>query len=205
MSDFETVQPKYRIAETHYGDDLQAVAAREMGDANRWVELIWLNKLVPPYITDDTRRVTDGVLLAGSLMKVPAPLGLWTDAADTGQVYERDCAMVGRQLQDDGAGDIMVHAGLDNLRQQLEHRLITPTGQARRHPEYGCRVWRLLGSMNGPVAGLLGAQYVQSALEADYRVASVDFSRADVQFDAVKVTARAVAIEGSAVDLVVNN
>lgn len=205
MSEFERSEPNYRLVESHRGDDLQAVAARELGDANRWVELVWLNKLVWPYITDDPQRVAPGVVLSGAGLKVPAPVGVWTDDAERGQVYERDCAMVGRQLQDDGAGDIMVHAGLDNLRQQLEHRLITPTGQARRHPEYGCRVWRLLGSMNGPVAGLLGAQYVQSALEADYRVASVDFSRADVQFDAVKVTARAVAIEGSAVDLVVNN
>jgi hypothetical protein len=177
MSEFERAEPNYRLVETHRGDDLQAVASRELGDANRWVELVWLNKLVAPYITDDPQRVVPGVVLSGAGLKVPAPVGVWTDDAERGQVYERDCAMVARQLQADASGDFLVRSGSDNLRQQLEHRLITPTGQARRHPEYGCKVWRLLGTVNGPVAGLLGAQYVSAALQADYRVASVEFSR----------------------------
>lgn len=202
MSDFERPLPSYRLAETRWGDDLQAVAAREMGDANRWPELVWLNELRHPYITTDDRIAGPGVLLAGAFLKVPAPAGVWTDDAERGQVYERDCAMTARLLTDDGAGDLAVFAGADNLRQQLQHRIDTPRGQARRHPEYGCLVSRLKGKVNGPTAGLMASQYVKAALLADYRVSRVDYSTAEVKGDAIRVTARAVAIEGGVVDLV---
>lgn len=202
MSEFERERPSFRLVETRHGDDLQAVAAREMGDANRWPELVWLNELTHPYLTDDERRVSASVLLTGSLLRVPAPVGVVTDDADRGQVYERDCLLVNRQLTDDGAGDFAVVSGSDNLTQQLKHRINTPRGQARRHPEYGCLVWRLLGTVNGPLAGALGAQYVKSALLADYRVSGVSSAIAEVRDGVVRVTAKAEAIAGGAVDVV---
>lgn len=201
MSDFERAMPSFRLVETHWGDDLQAVAAREMGDANRWPELVWINVLVPPYITQNPSLVSAGVVLAGSLLKVPAPTPVYTDGADRGQVYERDCAMRDRLLADDGAGDFAVLAGSANLRQQLQHAVNTPRGQARRHPDYGCLVWRLQGTVNGPTAGRLGAEYIKATLLSDYRVARVESATADVSGDAVRITARAEAIEGGAVDV----
>lgn len=202
MSDFERPVPSFRLTETRWGDDLQAVAARELGDANRWPELVWLNELTHPYITTDPQLVGPTVILAGALLKVPAPTGLFTDDAERGQVYERDCALRSRQLVADASGDIAVLAGAENLRQQLQHRIDTPRGQARRHPEYGCLVSRLKGRVNGPTAGLLASEYVKAALQADYRVSRVEFSEADVLGDTIKVTAKAIAIEGGIVDLV---
>ena len=201
MSEFDRPLPRFRLAETHQGDDLQAVAARELGDANRWPELVWLNSLTHPYITTDTRQAGPGVLLAGALIKVPAPAGLATESAERGQVYERDCALIDKQLTDDGSGDLAVFSGADNLRQQLQHRIVTPLGQARRHPEYGCLIWRLVGAVNGPTAGLMGAEYVKAALQAEYRVSKVDYVRAEVLGDAVRIKARAVAIDGGVVDV----
>jgi hypothetical protein len=60
-----------------------------------------------------------------------------------------------------------------------------------------------MGKINGPTAGLLGAEYVRASLRADYRVSKVPLSNAEVILDAVRITARAVAIEGSTVDLLV--
>lgn len=193
--------PAFRLAQTHWGDDLQAVASRELGDANRWPELIWLNALVHPYITTDERRVGAGVLLAGALIKVPSATAVYTDDAARGQVYERDCSLLGRQLQDDGNGDLAVLRGADNLRQQLQHALDTPRGQARRHPEYGCLVWRLQGRVSGPTAARLGAEYVKATMLSDYRVARVESATAEVAGDVIRITARAVAIEGGVVDI----
>lgn len=202
MSEFERKVPSCRIAETHHGDTLQRVAAREMGDANRWPELVWINNLSHPYITDDINRVAPGVLLSGSHIKVPAPVGVFTDDADRGQVYERDCALTNRLLST-ADGDIAVFAGADNLKQQLSHVIVTPRGQALRHPTYGCMLWRLLGSVAGPVAVKLGSEYVKSSLLSDYRVASIEYSTATILGDVVSVTARAVAIEGSVVDVII--
>lgn len=201
MSDFEKELPSYRLAETHRGDTLQRVAAREMGDANRWPELVWLNSLASPYLTDDANEVSDTVLLTGALIRIPAPTGVLTGSADRAQIYERDCKMVKRRLMDDGNGDYLVVSGTDNLTQQLSHRIVTPRGQATRHQEYGCLVWQLQGKVAGPVAGLLGAQYVKAAVEADYRVSGVTSSTADVNGDATRLTATAEAIAGGKVDI----
>lgn len=205
MSEFDRQMPRYRLVETHQGDDLQTVAARELGDANRWPELVWLNSLTHPYITTDARQSGPGVLLAGALIKVPAPAGLSTESAERGQVYERDCALADRRLTDDGSGDLAVFSGADNLRQQLQHRVNTPRGQARRHPEYGCLIWRLVGTVNGPTAALMGAEYVKAALQAEYRVSKVDYVRAEVLGDAVRIQARAAAIDGGVVDVGAGN
>jgi phage baseplate assembly protein W len=201
MSEFERKLPNVRLAEIHQGDTLQRIAAREMGDANRWPELVWINSLTHPYVTGDQRQVVPGVLMYGQLIKVPAPRGVYTDDADRGQVYERDCALVGRMLTDDGVGDLSVVAGADNLRQQLSHVVATPRGQATRHPQYGCMAWRLLGTVTGPTANKLGAEYVKSALLSDYRVSRVEATTAITIGDSLNITARAIAIEGSVVDL----
>ena len=202
MSEFERPVPTYRLVQTHWDDELQTVAARELGDANRWPELVWINSLVHPYITNDERLAGPAVLLAGAFIKVPAPVGVWTDDAGRGQVFERDCAMVGMLLGDDGLGDIAVMRGADNLRQQLQHRIDTPRGQARRHPDYGSLVSRLKGKVNGPTASLMAAEYVKAAVKADYRISRVESSVAEVVGDVIRVTARAVAIEGGVIDLV---
>jgi phage baseplate assembly protein W len=204
MSLFTGPQPAFRLATTHYGDNLQDVAAREMGDANRWTELIWLNSLVSPYITDDSRRVTDGVILSGSIIRIPAPAGVYTDGSAKGQVFERDCRMTNKRLMLSDSGDIAVAAGVDNLSQQLKHRVITPMGQATRHPSYGCLIWRLVGKANGPVAGLLGSRYVRAALVSDYRVSTADRAVATVSRDSVRIDASVMAIEGGYVDLLVD-
>ncbi|MNY05439.1 hypothetical protein D3C86_1381620 [compost metagenome] len=198
---FEREMPSYRLAETHASDTLQRVAAREMGDANRWYELVWLNNLTSPYLTDRPEDVTDSVLLTGSMIRVPAPTGINTDATERAQVYEPDCKMVKRRLVDDGNGDIAVATGTDNLTQQLSHRVDTPRGQLVRHPDYGCLVWQLQGKVTGPTASLLGAQYVKSAIEADYRVSSVLRSTTEVTGDATRITATAEAIAGGKVDI----
>ncbi|WP_288075265.1 hypothetical protein [Pseudomonas sp.] len=201
MAEFEREMPSYRLAETHAGDTLQRVAAREMGDANRWPELVWINNLTSPYLTDIPAEASTTVLLTGSMIRIPAPTGINTDATERAQVYERDCKMVKRRLTDDGNGDFAVVAGTDNLTQQLKHRIVTPRGQLVRHADYGCLVWLLQGKVAGPTANLLGAQYVKAAVQADYRVSSVISSTAEVDGDATRITATAEAIAGGKVDI----
>ncbi len=201
MSEFEREQPNYRLVATHHGDDLQAVATRELGDANRWPELIWLNDLVWPYLTDDSSRVAPGVVLNGGLIKVQAPSGFTENKTGSDDVYETDAVLQNKLLQADDLGDFSIVSGVDNLKQQLSNAVNTPRGQARRHPEYGCMVWRLLGTVNGPTAGALGAAYVKATLKADYRVNSVSQSSAEIVGDTVRIVAQANAVVGGEIEV----
>lgn len=201
MSEFERQLPRYRLAQTHRGDDLQAVAGREMGDANRWPELVWINNLSWPYLTDDPQRVGPGVLLTGAMLKVPSPAGFTEDKNSTDDVYERDCVLRHKALDADENGDFAVVSGVDNLTQQLRHAVVTPRGQARRHPNYGCLVWRLLGTVNGPVAGIMGAEYVKETLLSDYRVTGVPTAVADIQGDSLRISAQATALTGGSIEV----
>lgn len=201
MSNFEKPMPTYRLAETHRGDTLQRLAAREMGDANRWPELVWINNLLPPYLTDDESAASDRILLTGSLIRVPASTSIISNSDTPEQVYERDCQLVKRRLTDDGNGDFAVVAGTANLTQQLEHRIRTPRGQAMRHPEYGNLIWHLHGKVNGPLLGRLGADYTKACLKADYRVAAVSNATATITGDVLDVVATAEAIAGGKLDI----
>lgn len=200
-NDFLREMPAYRYAETHYGDDLASVCSRELGDANRWTELVWLNNLVYPYLTDNPEQVTAGVILIGSLIKVPSPVNFVNDISDEGVLYESDCLLTNKLLTVDEFGDIAVASGVKNLVQQLSHRLNTPRGQLRRHPDYGCLIWRIQGTINGPTAGALGAAYVKSTLLSDYRVVNVPSSVAVITGDVIKMTATAEVVTGGTVDI----
>ena len=203
MSVFEQAFPNFRLVNTNRGDSLQAIASREMGDSNRWVELVWLNDLSHPYITDDALLERTGVILSGGQIKVPAPGGFEDpDQSGNDDVYASDMIMKGKLLTDDGSGDFAVVSGVKNLKQQLSHRITTPMGQALRHPDYGCKIYRLIGTMNGPTAAILGAEYVRSSLLADYRVNSVPSSKATVIGDAVRIDATAEAVTGDSLKIV---
>lgn len=196
MSVFERSVTGFRHVQTHYGDDLQALALRELGDPNRWHEIAWLNNLIPPYLTDDPARSNDRVLLTGSTILIPAPPRPYSGSLDVNEVFLRDCVLVDGFLREDGDGDIGIVAGRENLKQQLRHRVTTPLADLRRHPDYGCGVSRILGVVNGPTAGQLGADYVKTALRSDFRVASVTRTEADIAGDVVRISAEVETIAG---------
>lgn len=197
MSIFERPEPRYRLVETQYGDTLRAVALREMGDAGRWPDLVYLNKLQPPYLTNDPAEAGPTVLFMGQKIKVPTIDGIGGSGVDADRVYGRDVGLTNKRIGATTAGDLDVFSGVANLHQQMVHRVLTPKGQLAFHPKYGSFVHRLLGSKNGPISSLLAADYVRSALESDYRVRSVQSSKAEVSGDALRATAVAVAIDGT--------
>ncbi|EJG5414279.1 hypothetical protein NAD41_000880 [Salmonella enterica] len=206
MAEFEAQLPQYRLAQTQYGDTLQTVAMRELGDENRWIELVWLNDLLYPYLTDDEAEASPRCLLTGTLIRVPSTQGyddLTRSQDEPGQIYERDILMKNRRLMLDNSGDIAVVAGYKNLTQQLRHRINTPMGQLRRHPGYGCRIHELKGKVQGPLLVHLSAQYLKTAIKAEYRIARVLTTEATAQGDAVIATAVGEAIAGDKLDLTV--
>lgn len=205
MSEFERELTSFRLVQTHQGDTLQAVAAREVGDANRWPELVWLNNLIPPYLTGNPDDVAEQVLLYGAFIRVPAATTSPVEETEYSQIFGRDCGLYGKRLAANESGDFALTSGVDNLTQQLRHGINTPRGQQTRHPQYGCLVWSLFGTVNGPMAARLGAEYVKATIAADYRISKVISTVAEVSGDSVRVTARAEAIAGGVIDLTNEN
>lgn len=201
MTTFSKELPSYRVATTNRGDTMQIIAGRELGDQNRWPELVWVNGLSWPYITDDEDRVAPGVLLSGAFIKIPAPVGVWRPSDPTGQVFERDVRMAGRQLMSE-AGDFSVSSGSQNLVQQLQHRIATPKGQLSRHEDYGCSLYRILGRVGGPAADILAVGYAKASILSEYRVKSIQSLKASASGDSVKVTATVETIAGGTVDVI---
>lgn len=197
---FDKEMPGYRVVKTNYGDTLQVVAARELGDAARWVDIIAYNGLIPPYLTDDPSEVADGVLLTGSQLIVPAPTTVVDAAVDPEEVYEIDILLSNGRIEA-ADGDFAVASGRDNLRQALRHRIETERGELLFHSGYGSLVRRMVGEGNGPATSAVAAGYVKTSLKDDPRVADVTSVSAKVTGDKIEVSATVQPVSGGEVQV----
>ena len=189
--------PNVRYASIDYGDDIKRIALRELGDASKWVSLVILNELKPPYIADTP---SSGVLSYGDQLKVPASASSVSAIDDPAEVYGTDIYLIGKRLSVSG-GDVDVVTGLANFKQALTLHVDVDKRELAFHPEFGCFVRSVLGATNGPTAGQLAAFYVKSALLEDARVDSVPACLATITGDLIKIDATVIPISGKPVDL----
>lgn len=191
----------FRFVQVRMGDTLQAIAARELGDAALWYRLIAYNNLTSPFLTDDPTQASATVKTAGDLIIVPAPAPAVSSSTDPAKVFGTDIDLTNGTFSFVN-GDIALVSGGDNLRQALKNRVETDTSELLFHPDYGSLVRRILGAVSGPTTGQLAAQYAQSAAAADPRVQQVNQSTATVSGDAVSVVVDAQPVAGAAVQAV---
>jgi phage baseplate assembly protein W len=202
MSQFDRALTGWRFCETRGGDTLQEVAARELGDASLWVDLIDINDLKPPFLTGDPSLAGPHVKLYGQLIMVPASSPQATADTDPEAVFGVDIALDGAgRLAATASGDLAIVGGHANLKQALQNRIATDTGELLFHLDYGCKVRRMVGVANGPGAGLIGGQYVRSAILDDPRIDSVSSVTVTVQGDALQIRAVAAAIAGAPITI----
>lgn len=187
----------WRYVSTFQGDTLQTVAARELGDATMWAQLVSINSLIYPYLTDDPTLAGSGVLLTVSdLIVVPAPVPAAVTATDPNLVFGSDVGLDKFGNLTVSNGDFGVVSGLANLSQGLSNALVTEMGELLFHGTYGSRVRSIVGASNGPTKGQLAATYAKQPVLADSRVASIASSTATVTGDAISVVVNAVTISG---------
>lgn len=189
--------PNVRHAQIHYGETIQQVSLRELGDAARWVELVTLNDLRPPFISEAGEPRT---LRPGDWIKIPAPGSGVSADLDAEDVLRADLVLVNGRLQI-GGGDLDLVSGVRNLTQALRHRIIVEKQELAFHPEFGCWVRSLLGSTGGAPSARLAAFYVRSALLEDPRVQSVPTCVGNLEGDRVMVRATVIPISGQTADL----
>ncbi|WP_175787399.1 hypothetical protein [Burkholderia anthina] len=197
---FDASLSGFRYVQTQYGDTLQDVAARELGDTSKWTLLISINNLVYPFLTDDPSSVTDGVILNGSYIVVPAPQPA-SETSDPDSVFCTDIL-----LESDGSlgienGDFATVSGTANLSQALNNAIGTDQGELKYHLGYGCLIRRYVGRVNGPTTGLLAAQAAKQTVAADPRISSVTSAIANVTGDVIPVRVVAKTVAGTNVPI----
>lgn len=192
----ESIAPNVRHAQVHYGDTLQRIALRELGDSSKWLDLVGINNLRPPFISETGGA---GVLAWGDTIKVPASASTVSADASPELVFGRDVSLSSGVLAI-ADGDVALKAGIPNLSQALMHRVVTEKRELGFHPPYGCWVRSLLGAVNGASAGQLAAFYVRSALLEDDRVASVVSCDAEMENDQIQVRAVVLPTSGGQID-----
>jgi phage baseplate assembly protein W len=190
----------FRFVQTQRGDSLQIIAARELGDATLWQQLIDYNGLLPPYITDDPAQADPGVILTGASIKVPAPAPVTTETTDPDALFGTDVQLVNGRLSF-ANGDIATVSGRDNLKQALTNRIDTPRGDLLMHSDYGSLHQRMKGAGNGPTTGLLVAQYAKASVQSDPRIQSIMSATSTVNGDAIEVSIEARPISGAPVQV----
>jgi len=195
MTDFTRQVSGFRFVQTRFGDTLQAIALRELGDAGKWAVIAWFNGLVPPYLTDDATLVSAGVLLTGATIRVPSASAQVDAAVKPEEVFLADCALTDGRLQFD-AGDFAVVSGRPNLHQALSNRIATDHGDLLFHGSYGANLGRLIGTLNGPVRAMVAQKYVEDALLQENRIKSVTQVVATTVGDRLSVDAEVVPITG---------
>jgi len=192
---FDTPLNGFTFVPTQRGDTLQKIAARVLGDASLWYQLISPNGLIPPYITDDASQAGDGVLLTGQQILIPAPTAVAT-TTDPDEVFGTDIALQDGMLTATQSGDFAFVTGRDNLHQALKNRVETPQGDLIYHMQYGSLVPKLIGQSSTPARAVLAASSAKGAILADPRVSSVGQARADVSGDAIGVSVEAFPVAG---------
>ncbi|AMW62141.1 baseplate assembly protein [Bacillus phage Phrodo] len=208
------------------GDTLQSIAQHHLGDSNRWRELAKFNDLRYPYIVDTvaekltnpTHLVTtgdtimfrsnedsDGELIANlknssaydqeeiyaltlgkDLNVLPQPRNIGSPGWDA-EILE---------MKDNNKGDLATLRGIENLKQSLLTRILTPVGSYLNHPRYGSYVSEYLGKKNTEENATLLVVELERAIRTDGRVRAVEkvgYNIYDNEIDvAFKVTSIAV-------------
>jgi phage baseplate assembly protein W len=202
--------PGYRLAETRRGDTLQDVAARELGDPDRWRDIAALNGLVSPYIVDSLAELEDTpsdsrVLVAGQALKIPAPKRR-ANEVPADDIYGTDMRLDERGLLAvTGEGDWGTVTGTRNLVQALSNRIETDPGELKWHPTYGCKVRRLIGRRANPGNNLLAAFELRRALTADPRVETAKDVTAEIRGDRIAASGTVLATDGKTLPVAVGD
>lgn len=184
----------YRI---RAGETLASIASTQLGNRDRWTELVELNGLQWPYIGDHADY--PAVIAPGEVMLLPSPDAASTvlpsldPSADDLFGVDLDLTSTPGQVRFSN-GDLSLIVGVPNIEQAVRHRIRTARGSLELHPEYGSNVWRWVGVEGvAEVTRLALFDYIRAVQEdpriqsINRRTATLDGTRLFLALDAVVV------------------
>ena len=164
-------------------DDVQTIAARELGDPDKFRDIVLLNNLKPPYIS---ATPAPGVLTPGSKILLPK----YSGTGNTGIIRNKEYNItkniseaekslgVDIRITEDGdfaisnTKDLDLLAGMNNMGQACALKMGYETGSLKRHPGIGTNLQ--IGRKASTSIGVVRDQIV-SSFSSDNRVESIPF------------------------------
>ena len=183
-----------------YGETLQSIAAKEMGDATSWTDIAKYNGLSYPYIVDTVDQKMNNMehlVTAGDTLVIPVEVELAEDLAHKLNQQDRDA--LGRlalgqdlsmidfppvyqnrgtqenimQLGSNGKGDLSTVYGVNNIKQIVIAHLLTAKGSLILHPEYGSNLNELFVQGTIPNSKLVDDE-ISKAILSDSRITKAE-------------------------------
>lgn len=190
---------QYRKHRINYGETIQAISQKYYQDTSYWVDIVEYNDLKYPYIVnsiEEKNKNINHLVTAGDTLIIPQEinvtsinpvdiskreqdvlvnyyLGSDIDVMSASQDYRKRGTSDEILRMTDYKGDLSVSEGLDNIKQQLQMRLLTPKGSLILHPDYGSDLHKLFKE-NIPEVGLLIENEVIKTILTDTRTKSVE-------------------------------
>jgi len=133
------------------GQTLERIAQVELGDSSRWGEIVELNELKAPYVTDDLSSTALNILRPGDKYLIPTPIRNGFSQAPAAKDIKTTEGLteLERSLGSDlkltskfdlalsSSGDFEVVSGADNMAQAVLTKLQYERGEVIRYPELG--------------------------------------------------------------------
>lgn len=195
-----TPKPNAGLYIVQQGDRIERLAARLLGDPSRFRDLVNLNNLDYPYISDDPAVFCAPgarVLTAGDALYYPLDTEAVGVTSETPTPPDLEAEMYGRDLKlKDGyvvvqGGTLALVAGLENFRDALYRRLNTPLGNLPAHPTtYGHTLRDYIGLTGTAIDQTLMQLEVERCLRQDSRVSDSVTLSTVLQRDLAEITAR---------------
>lgn len=176
---------KYSSYSVQQHDDIRGLAHKLLGDQARWRELVELNKLEYPFISN-TEVTGKRVLTIGNTLIYPGrPVATLTTEFLESTQYGRDLKLEKGYLVVQGHS-LAVITGIENLKVSLERRIATKKGGLPAHRNtYGNGAFQYIGE----VADEINEAFVKLELDKiplqDSRIESVETSESRFDVDAL--------------------
>jgi phage baseplate assembly protein W len=178
------IPQQLRVYTVKNNDTLVLIAARELGNFERWPEIATINNLQPPYIGSVGQRPTAGLAVPGQQIFLPVNSSNTgnssSNVATTVPNYETNYLGVDLYLGPlsdadmlPWTGDFNVQSGYDNLATALGRRIQTTLGSLIFHSDYGSRIPPEVGNVSDATTLSNIEAYAESAIQTDPRVNSV--------------------------------
>lgn len=201
---------RYKKYTVGYGDTIQGIAQGQAGTVDFWHDIVKYNKLEYPYIVDTPElkvQNPEGWVTIGDTLIIPIEIDLQTTNANSlssrdqqlvlSLALGRDLSMTSDEdyykhrgshdeifgLSASGKGDVQTVEGVENLKQALLARLLTPMGSLLLHPGYGSTIHDMIGRKNTVDNMRILEDEIVKTLKKDSRVENVTAESSYIEED----------------------